>query len=320
MHLPFIAAADLDRLMDHASLMDALEEAHRRPMPGMDRVLMERPDGAGAPPDRFLILPAWQPGDGLGVKLVTVFPRNPAGDGGGLPAIQALYLLFDDATGAPSLMIDGEGLTFWKTSCDSGLAARFLAPKDAGTLLMVGAGALAPWLVRGHLAARPSIGRVLVWNRSQGKADALAASLADGGVAAETVTDLDGAVAEADVISCATAAATPLVKGDLLRPNAHLDLVGGFAPEMREADDAAVRRCRVFVDSRKGAVGVSGDIVQPMRSGALTEDGIAGDLFDLAQGRVKAEGRTGPTFFKNAGGAHLDLMTALYVRERLWSA
>ena len=319
MHLPFIDAADLDRLLDHASLMDALEEAHRRPMPGIDRVLMERPDGA-LPPDRFLILPAWQPNGGVGVKLVTVFPRNPAEGGGRLPAIQALYLLFDDRTGAPSLMIDGEALTFWKTSCDSGLAARFLAPQNASTLLMVGAGALAPWLIRGHLAARPSIERVRVWNRTRDKADLIVESLAAEGVAAEAVTDLDAAVGEADVISCATAATTPLVKGELLKADAHLDLVGGFAPEMREADDAAVRRCRVFVDSRQGAIGVSGDIVQPMRSGALREDGIAGDLFDLAQGRVKAQDGSGPTFFKNAGGAHLDLMTALFVRDRLWSA
>jgi alanine dehydrogenase len=172
---------------------------------------------------------------------------------------------------------------------------------------MVGAGELAPYLVRAHGALRPSIERVLLWNRTREKAQALAASLAP--LPVQCVDALDDAVPQADIVCCATGAREPLIRGALLREGAHLDLVGGFTPEMREADDDALRRSRAFVDCRETTVGVVGDLPASAR--------VEGDLYDLCCGR--AAGRRNAheiTFFKSGGGAHLDLMTARFVAER----
>jgi alanine dehydrogenase len=182
---------------------------------------------------------------------------------------------------------------------------------------MVGAGALAPHLVRAHACVRP-IRRVTLWNRTRSRAVALAFGLAVGGVETEVTDDLEGAVREADIVSCATLAREPLVRGAWLKKGAHLDLVGGFTPEMREADDRAVKRARVYVDTRAGACSEAGDIVQPLRSGLIDETDIRGDLFDLCRG--KAKGRTSDsqiTLFKSVGTAIEDLAAAMLVWERI---
>src|SRR6185437_14097374 len=207
-------------------------------------------------------------------------------------------------------------LTLRKTAADSALGALYLARANAATLLMVGAGRQAPHQIMAHRAARPSLRRILVWNRSPAKAQALAASPVLAGIAV-AVDDLAAAAATADIICCATMATAPLIRGAWLRPGTHLDLVGGYTNEMREADDEAARRGGVFVDSRWFTIGQCGDITGPMASGALAADGIAGDLFDLCAGRHP--GRRDPeeiTLFKNAGGAHLDLMTARHALAR----
>jgi ornithine cyclodeaminase len=171
--------------------------------------------------------------------------------------------------------------------------------------------------VRAHRAVRPSLTRVLIWNRTAERAAALAASLRNEGVAAEAVADLDAATREADLISTCTRSHTPLVKGANLKAGAHLDLVGGYTPETRESDDEAARRSLIFVDRRESAFHGVGDILQPIASGAIAESAVRGDLYDLAPGKI--EGRRSPddiTMFKNAGGGHLDLMTAEVVYTR----
>ncbi|MGF1608412.1 MAG: ornithine cyclodeaminase family protein [Kiloniellales bacterium] len=311
-----IGAQQVRDALDYGSLVDGLERRHREAPPRVDRLLMEQPTESGDP-DFFLIWQAWQPGRALGSKLATGFPRNAA-EGKGLPTVQAVYLLFDGRDGRPWAMIDGTELTYWKTAADSALGARYLARSDAGSLLMVGAGAMAPHLVRAHRAVRPSIERVTIWNRSAAKAEHLAEALRGEGLAARATGDLKTAAAQADVICCATASRAPLIEGAWLRPGAHLDLVGGFTNAMREADDAAARRARIFVDSRWFTIGQCGDITGPLESGAITEADVLGDLFELCQGKV--EGRRGAeeiTFFKNAGGAHLDLMTAELIVARV---
>ena len=218
--------------------------------------------------------------------------------------------------GVPQALIDGTALTYWKTAADSGLGARYLAPPEPKTLLMVGAGALAPHLVAAHRAARPSLQNVLVWNRTADRAAALAKQLQAPDLAAEAVSDLEAAVKHADLISCATGSRTPLIQGAWLQAGQHLDLVGGFQPDMQEADSRALQRARVFVDSRQYTLGVCGDLVIPMAAGLLTEEDILGDLFELCRatvpGRQTAEEIT---LFKNAGGGHLDLMTARFLVE-----
>ena len=308
--MDFIDADRVHRLLDFTYLVEGLRELHRNAPAQVERLLMEQP-GLASGPNHFLIWPAWEPGEALGVKLVTVFPEN-ARRQSGPPAVQAVYLLFDGADGTPTACIDGTALTYRKTAADSALGASFLAREDARVLLMVGAGALAPYLVMAHRAVRPSIDEVIVWNRTPERARRLAKQ-----AGAKVTEDLESAVRAADIVCCATASTEPLIEGAWLKPGTHLDLVGGFTNEMREADDAAVRRARIHVDSRWFTIGECGDITGPIESGAMTEADVLADLFELA--REEKPGRRAPeeiTLFKNAGGAHLDLMTARLLMRR----
>jgi ornithine cyclodeaminase len=298
-------ADDVARATPYGDLVDALRAAHRRPMATCERIVYG-PDGAA---EKFMALPAWQPGESIGIKLVTIFPDNPRN---GLPSIQAIVMLFDGETGEALAMIDGTELTYRKTAADSALGSQLLSRDDSRTLLMVGAGGLGPHMIAAHRAVRPSIERVLIWNRTVDKARALV----DQGVADEVVDDLEGAVRAADIISTATMSKEPLVFGDWLQPGTHLDCVGAYLPDHREIDETAVVRAELFVDSRHAAVHEGGDIVIPMASGAIDESHVRADLFELCQGTHA--GRSGPdavTLFESGGGGHLDLMTA----QHIWS-
>lgn len=255
-------------------------------------------------------LPAWQPGSSLGVKLVTVFPDNPVVSG--LPSVQAVYVLFDGRDGKPLAIMDGTELTYRKTSADSALGSRLLSRPDSRTLLMVGAGGLAPHLIAAHREVRPSLRRLLVWNRTRSKAERLAE--AAGG---EVADNLDEAVSVADIISTATMTTEPLIKGELLQPGAHLDLVGAFLPHCREVDDEVIRRATIFVDSRDAAVHECGDLVIPLESGLITEQDIRADLFELCRGQSPGrEDRTQITMYENGGGGHLDLMIGTFISSQ----
>jgi len=214
-------------------------------------------------------------------------------------------------------VLDGTALTTWRTAADSALGAKFLARDDPQTLLVVGAGVMSPWLARAHRSVRPSLKRVLIWNRTPRRAVDVANSLTQNGIVAESVSDLDAAVVLADVITTCTRARQPLIKGELLKAGSHLDLVGGYTPQTREADDACLRRGQVFVDNHETASSV-GDVTQPIAQGVIGEGNILADLYDLAGGVVAGRRSSNDiTVFKNAGGAHLDLMTAELVLTRL---
>jgi len=307
-------AERVHRILDYPAAVDVLDAGHREGVDALDRSLLAQPAEDGGT-DHLLVSPAWQRGRGLGVKVVTSFPANPAAHG--LPTVHAQYLLFDGVSGAPRALIDGIALTLRKTAADSALGARYLARADVATLLMVGAGAQAPHQVMAHVAVRPGIRRVLLWNRTRERAARLAARLSLPGIGVEVVDSLAEAVPRADVICCATGATTPLIRGEWLRPGVHLDLVGGFTPEMREADDEAVRRSRVYVDTRRFTVHDCGDIAGALAGGVLAEEDIVADLFELARGeRPGRETAEQITLFKNAGGGHLDLMIARFLADR----
>lgn len=308
--MQFVSAGNVHRLCDWGALIEALDEAHRGPIPLVGRSeLHHKRDGSR---QTYFNLPAWQPQVAMGTKIVTVMPQNPAKEAS-LPAVQAAYVLCDGETGTPLAVIDGTALTYRKTAADSALGSRLLSHPDAAMLLMVGAGALAPFLIAAHRAVRPSIRKVLVWNRDSAKASALAASCR-----AKAVIDLEQAAREADIITCATSSTTPLVNGEWLKPGAHLDLVGSFTPEMRECDDEAVQRSRIFVDSRWFAIDQPGDLSSPLSRGIITRDHIEADLFDLCRsGLMRPRLPDEVTLFKNGGGAHLDLFTALFIWRAL---
>jgi ornithine cyclodeaminase len=227
-----------------------------------------------------------------------------------------VYVLLDGETGEPIAFIDGPALTLRRTAAASALAAKYLARTDCERLLMVGTGALAPHLVEAHASVRP-IRNVLVWGRDPEKAARLAHRLDRRTLKVRPTTDLEGAVRGAHVISCATLATEPLIRGHWLPLGVHLDLVGGFRPTMREADDEVVRRARVFVDTREGALAEAGDLVQPIAAGVLDRDDIAGDLFELCRGtRAGRRYHDQITLFKSVGTALEDLAAAQLALER----
>ena len=230
----FVDAAEVRRLLSFPVLIDALEAAHRRPKIDVLDGMM------GSEKELYFVRSAVDRGRFMASKLITSFPANLAG--GKLPAVQAVCALLDGSNGRPLAVIDGTEVTYWRTAANSGLGARLLAPPDAQTLLVVGAGQMSRWLVRAHRTARPSLSRVLIWNRTAARAAEVAASLAQEGIAAEATGDLDAATRIADVITTCTRSHTPLVKGANLKPGTHLDLVGGYTPQTREADDEAARR------------------------------------------------------------------------------
>ena len=223
------------------------------------------------------------------------------------PSVMGTYLLLAGDSGEPLAGFDGMTLTLWRTAAASALAAGFLARPEARRMAMIGAGALAPRLIAAHAAVRP-ITQVTIWNRTPEAAERLAAALDRPGLAVTATRDREAAVREADIVSVATMSREPLVEGAWLKPGAHVDLVGAYTPEMREADDAAIRRARVYVDTRGGALKEAGDIVQPLAAGVIGEADIAGDLFDLCRGAVP--GRRSDeeiTLFKSVGSAIEDL-------------
>ncbi|WP_309082558.1 ornithine cyclodeaminase family protein [Chelativorans sp.] len=309
-----ITAGDVDRCLTYPGLVETLRRAFRAGavQPVRHHHAVKRPQGADI---TLLLMPAWtdfsQEQDGhVGVKIVTVSPDN---NSIGKPAVMGLYLLMDGRTGEPQALIDGQRLTLWRTACASALAASYLAREDASRLLLVGAGALSTHLARAHASQRP-IREVRIWNRTPANATKIAEVLREDCLDASATEDLDAAIGWADIISCATLSTVPLVRGALLRPGTHVDLVGAFSPSMRESDDEAVSRAFVFVDTRAGATKEAGDIVQAIQSGALTAEGIRADLFELARGEKKGRQSAGEiTLFKSVGAAIEDLAAGIAV-------
>lgn len=307
-----IDSAGVDAALDFPALIAAIEDALRAEitLPVRHHHAIPRADGDAT----HLIMPAWHKGAGgfLGVKIVNVFPGNAARS---LPSVMGTYVLMNGDTGAPLAVIDGTRLTLWRTAAASALAARFLAKPDAATHLMVGAGALAPFFIRAHRAVRP-IARTILWNKTRENAETLAAELAAEGVTVEVAADLETAVREADIISTATLATAPLVRGGWLKPGAHLDCVGAFSATMRETDDEAVQRARLFADVRASVLKEGGDFVQPMKAGRIPVTKIEADLFDLARGSFAFTRQPDDiTFYKSTGSAIFDLAAAALVAK-----
>ena len=254
-----------------------------------------------------LLMPAWRPGGSLGVKTVTIFPGNGAL---GLPSVHAVYTLFSASTGVPLAVMDGSELTARRTAAASALAASMLARPDAQRLVLVGAGRVAALVPAAFRTVLPGLVKVQVWGRQAQAAEALAQSLREQGFTATATADLQAAVQQADLISCATLATRALVNGAWLRPGAHLDLIGGFTPKMREADGDCFTRSRVFVDTEE-ALAKAGDVLQAIAEGAFTPAALQGTLATLCLN--PGAGRRTPleiTLFKSVGTALEDLAAA----------
>ena len=298
--IPFAAGeAELDWL----GLTDAIAAGHELPKAEITDGFLYRGD------DTLLNRAAWIDGLGLAVKSATVFPGNAAR---GEPSINGGVALYADDTGVLEAIVDFHLVTKWKTAGDSLLAARRLARPDAEVILIVGAGTVAASLVEAYRAGFPGA-RFLVWNRTAERAAELAERFDD----VTDVEDLESAVGRADIVTCATMSTEPVLRGAWLKPGTHVDLIGAYRPDMREADDAALRRARVFVDSRDTTVGHIGEIKDPIARGVITADAIVADYYALNRFTRQSEDEI--TLFKNGGGAHLDLMVSRYILDR-WRA
>ena len=298
--IPFAAGeAELDWL----GLTDAIAAGHELPKAEITDGFLYRGD------DTLLNRAAWIDGLGLAVKSATVFPGNAAR---GEPSINGGVALYADDTGVLEAIVDFHLVTKWKTAGDSLLAARRLARPDAEVILIVGAGTVAASLVEAYRAGFPAA-RFLVWNRTVERAAELAERFDD----VTAVEDLESAVGRADIVTCATMSTEPVLRGAWLKPGTHVDLIGAYRPDMREADDAALRRARVFVDSRDTTVGHIGEIKDPIARGVITADAIVADYYALNRFTRQSEDEI--TLFKNGGGAHLDLMVSRYILDR-WRA
>lgn len=267
----------------------------------------------GEPSAALLLMPAWRIGERLGVKLVTVFPGNADR---GESSVAAVYALFDARNGRALAVMDGEEITARRTAGASALAARYLARADSRHLVMVGAGHQSRGLIEAHASVRP-IERVTIWSRTQAHAEATAAAVAATGLRISVCVDLERTVRQADIVSCATLATTPVVRGAWLRSGTHVDLVGAFKANMRETDDEVMRRAgTIVVDDRKAALAEGGDVVQALASGAIDASRISAELRDLARGihlgRANADEIT---VFKSVGFALADLAAAEAVFE-----
>jgi alanine dehydrogenase len=262
--------------------------------------------GAGAG-NSLLVMPGWRVNGAIGVKLASVFPDNAQRS---LPSVHACYVLFDATTGAPRAILDGNELTLRRTGAASALAAKYLAPANAERLLMVGTGELAPHVILSHASVRP-IRSVRIWGRRIEKAREVAAALGGHNFEVEGCDDLESGIAWADIISCATLSREPLIEGRWLRPGQHLDLIGAFRPDMREADDETIRRADIYVDTRAGALAEAGELVQTIAAGLIRPSDVRGELSELVRGKVA--GRTSAdalTLFKSVGTAIEDLAAA----------
>ena len=308
-----IGFGDADHLLGWSAVADALADGHKLPAAEIGDLLLTKTGRS------LLNRGAWIEGLGIAMKSVTVFPQNNAMTPP-IPSIQGGMLLFDEATGAPVALIDGILVTKWKTAGDSVLGARLLARPNSKTLLICGAGTVARTLVDAYREVFPALECIRIWNRTAEKAQDFVTKLADeinclDGLVLEAVDDLAQSVGSADIVSTATMATVPFLKGEWLRPGTHVDLIGAYRPDMREADDDVLTRGELFVDSRRTTIGHIGEIQIPLDSGTITQSDIRGDLHDLCAGR---SGRSSPnaiTIFKNGGGAHLDLMVGVLIRR-----
>jgi len=298
--IPFIPFDAGEAVLDWIGLTDALAAGHTLPKAEIGDTFLYRGD------DTLLSRAAWIDGLGIAVKSATVFPGNPAK---GTPMINGGLNLYADANGMLEAIVDFHLVTKWKTAGDSLLAARRLARPDSKNILIVGAGNQGRALHAAYRAVFPDA-QFTVWNRSPGNAEKMAAETPGLRVA----TDLQAAVGVADIITSATMSTDPLIKGDWLQPGQHVDLIGAYRPDMREVDDDAIIRARVFVDSFDTTIGHIGEINIPLETGVIAREHLIADYYD--PGNFNRSSDDEITLFKNGGGAHLDLMTSRYILDR----
>ncbi|MCK0141003.1 ornithine cyclodeaminase [Aliiroseovarius sp. F20344] len=297
---PELIPFDADSLLSWHDLADAFLDGHTKPKAEIGDTFLYRGE------DTMLTRSAWIDGLGSAVKTANIMPGNP---GRGEPMIHGAVNLYDDVTGQLEAIVDFHLVTKWKTAGDSALGARLVARPDSKVVLIVGAGTVGRNLRMAYAAMFPDA-RFLIWNRSPEGAIKFAAECDK----TDAVASLEEGFAQADIITSATMTTDPLIKGEWLRPGQHLDLIGAYRPDMREADDTALTRARLFMDSRDTVLDHIGEFKEPLAQGVISRDDVVGDLYDHKDG-VFTRQADDITLYKNGGGAHLDLMTSRYILD-----
>jgi ornithine cyclodeaminase len=305
MTIPFISFDEMDNILNWSDVADAMLAGHSLPKSSISDGLVYRKD------DTLLSRSAWIDGLGALVKAATIVPENTAK---GFPMVNGGVMLFDNETGQLEALVDFHLVTKWKTAADSLLGAKLLANPDSKDFLIVGAGTVSRNMVSAY-ASTFEDARFMVWNRNPDNAHKMVTDLS-GSFNISQVDDLEAAVKRADVITCATMTSDPVIKGAWLQAGQHLNLIGAYRPDMREADDLALQRARIFVDSRETTVNHIGELMLPIASGVISENDVVADYYDIATGAFSNANNAEITLFKNGGGAHLDLMTAKLILQK----
>ncbi len=305
----FLGEEDVLKAISYSELIPSLKEAFSKPIniPKRHHHDFPNPDHKDS---TLLLMPSWQAGESLGVKIVTVSPENGKY---GLPSINGLYLYFDAVTGQPLAAMDANALTKLRTAATSALASSFLSRKDSASMLMVGTGALAPELIKAHKFIRPGIAKIFVWGRNYNKAREICNRLEIDEIETEPINNIEDVLNSVDLISSATLSPYPLIRGSYLQSGQHIDLVGSYRPDMREADDAVLKRSSIFVDTLEGATTESGDLAIPLKENVIALADIKGELSDLCKGAKGRNNNREITLFKSVGHAIEDLVAARLV-------
>ncbi len=310
--MKMIDADTVHSCISYPDLINGLIRMHQEERCSIKDVLLGEGDSSNS--DNFLFVrSAIQPGKTLAVKMATIFPVNTD-----RPSIQAVVVLFDGNTGTPLGVVDGNAITHRKTAADSALGSKLLSRENSKHFLMVGAGSMAEHLIRAHIAVRPQLQTLKIWNRSPERAVQVQQKLQQEGLTVDVVQDLAAAASQSDIICSATMVTDPIIQGQWLQPGSHLDLVGAYRLDMREADDECLRRGLLYVDNRKTTLGEIGEIEIPRKAGVISADSILGDFYDLcAEESTFKRDDADITVFKNGGGGHLDLMTSRLIFDRI---
>jgi len=301
--IPFISEGHVDKLLTWSGVTDALFAAHQKPQAQIDDLLFQYENNS------LLTRAAWVTNYGIAVKTATIFPDN-ATKFPDLPTVQSLVILFDDISGAPQAILDGNLVTKWKTAGDSVLGAKLLAREKSRVLTILGAGKVAESMIDAYREIFPRLETIYVWNHHHEKAVALAAEKN-----ATPIKNLTEAILAADILSSATTAIDPFIRGEWLKEGCHLDLIGAFRPDMREAHDSALLRGSIFVDSYKTALHDIGELGIPLANGVISRADVINDFYGLCSGDPGRRNEAEITIFKNGGGAHLDLAVARYIKH-----
>jgi ornithine cyclodeaminase len=267
------------------------------------------PNPATTAPSTLLLMPAWSPSKNAGIKIVTISPENSQFD---LPSVQGTYIYLDATTGLLKAILEAKNMTAKRTAATSALASSFLSKKEASSLLMIGTGALSKNLIQAHASVRP-ITEVYVWGRNYKAAQQICNELQNERFTCTPIKKITDKISDVAIVSCATLSKTPLVLGRFLKEGQHIDLVGAYKTDMREADNDVIKKGIVFLDSFEGGLKESGDIVIPIQEDILKESDIKADLFELCKGTKPGRRNSKEiTVFKSVGHALEDLAAANY--------